>query len=109
MVKKQKTLDSQLAYQLGKDLENWPTRQADLELAGEILVRHQEKYGAIKFFEICELDEKNERFTVVFPWWFHELTTRLNAIYGREDGEVVLNKILRWLMRATNASFSLAQ
>ena len=72
-------------------------------------MRHQEKYGAIKFFEIGELDEKNERFTVVFPWWFHELTARLNAIYGREDGEVVLNKILRWLVRATNASFSLAQ
>lgn len=99
MAKKRKTIEFDCAIRASGDLRNWPTREADLALAGDILARHQEKYGVIKFFEICEINEQEETVSVVFPPWIHELETRLESIHGEEQAEIVFNKIIRWLVR----------
>lgn len=85
----------------GQDLENWPTRTRDQEIALEVLKRHN---GLSEFVWLLEgIDKVGDAdggaFQVTFPTWVQELEQEFNTRYGNSTGWIITQKTLRWLIR----------
>jgi hypothetical protein len=84
---------------LGPDV--WPTRATDQNIAIEILRRHSQQFGYVKFIERIEevSAEDGGTFEVEYPAWVTELSDNFKEAYGPDKGEDIFLRIVRWLMR----------
>lgn len=85
----------------GKDLENWPTRAADQEIAVEVLSRHSDNSGLGWLPASVEKvsDADGGTFQVTLPIWLRELEGRFIDLHGHATGAIITQKTLRWLNR----------
>lgn len=85
----------------GKDLENWPTRAADQEIAVEVLQRHSDNsgFGWLPASVEKVSDADGGTFHVTLPIWVRELEERFSILYGQTTGWIITQKTLRWLNR----------
>lgn len=85
----------------GKDLENWPTRATDQEIAVEVLRRHRDNsgFGWLPASVEKVSDAEGGAFQVTLPIWVRELEERFSILYGQATGWIITQKTLRWLNR----------
>lgn len=85
----------------GQDLEDWPTRITDQEIAVEVLKRHSDLFGFVWLPGSIEKvsDANGGTFRVTFPAWLRELEQEFNTRYGHTTGWIITQKTLRWLIR----------
>lgn len=84
-----------------KRTARWATQNTDQRIAIDILRRHCEQSGYVKFLENVRQigPDDGGRFEVEFPAWVHELTARFDELYGPDRGHAVYLKVVEWLVR----------
>jgi hypothetical protein len=76
----------------------WRTQYADQRLAIDVLRRHCEQFGYVKFLEQIH-NIGGDKYEVEFPLWVDELTIRFAELYGPDIGHVIYIRVVEWLVR----------